>query len=603
MCSNDVSCQSQFTRRDLHLLSQSSTKSPLRVITLIDFDCFYAQCEAVRLGLPPSQALGVQQFQHVIAINYPARAAGLKKVVTAVEAREKCPEIVLQHVPTWREGDTTWRYRDDVLQHMSTDKSSLDYYRLQSRRAIQIVKDALPATSRRIEKAGIDELFVDLSVPVYDVLVKRHPELLDGDSEKHLPKPFDVTLDWDDDQLVQCESETEDGNPEHDTLDWHIIALQIGSQIVREIRKKILDGLNYTCSAGIAHNKVVAKLAAGHNKPNKQTVVRKCCTGSFLNGYKLTKLRGLGGKLGRQVVTAFDEEVISGLLQFPLKEMQSKLGTQSGHWVYHVIRGLEDSEVVQRTEIKSMFSAKTFTPSITSLEQAERWLRIFAADIVGRLEDEEGRRPTTIAVHHHIQGRFGPTRSKQTQIPAGATLDTECLFKLSKELLIKISDEGPSWPCLTLSVGVSHFRDLEKANQLISGFTTAGHYRPNTSSEGRLYTSSSAKRPLEEPLSSNDRPKKHTILDFQGFSQSPTTKIDRRHVVDVASEGPCSEDHEAPDRLQPTKEQTDQDPPAEVTRDDDGAGLYCCPLCSDQVPAHGVLEHLDWHVAFDLRDA
>lgn len=521
-------------------------------------------------------------------------------MVTAVEAREKCPDIVLQHVPTWREGDTTWRYRDDVLQHMSTDKSSLDYYRLQSRRAIQIVKDALPATSRRIEKAGIDEVFIDLSVPVYDVLVERYPELLDCDGETHLPKPLDITLDWDDDQLVQCESETEDGNPEHDMLDWHIIALQIGSQIVREIRKKILDGLNYTCSAGIAHNKVVAKLAAGHNKPNKQTVIRKCCTGTFLNGYKSTKLRGLGGKLGRQVVTTFDVEVISELLQFSLKEMQSKLGSQSGHWVYHVIRGLEDSEVVQRTEIKSMLSAKTFTPSITGIDQAERWLRIFAADIVGRLEDEEGRRPTTVAVHHHIQGRFGPTRSKQTQIPASSNIDTECLFKLSKELLVKISDEAPSWPCLTLSVGVSHFRDLEKANQLISGFTTSGP-RPNTS-EGRLYTSSSAKRPLEEAPTSNDRPKKHTILDFQGFSHSPQIEADEQ-PGDPTNEIPPSENHTAPGQLQPTiQEQTEQDPPSEGETREDGAGLYCCPLCSEKVPAHGVLEHLDWHVAFDLRD-
>lgn len=598
MGSNDLSGESQFTRRDLQLLSQASTKSPLRVIALIDFDCFYAQCEGVRLGLPPSQPLGVQQFLHVIATNYAARAAGLKKVVTAVEAREKCPEIVLQHVPTWREGDTTWRYRDDAREYMDSDKSSLDYYRLQSRKAIQIVKNALPAASRRIEKAGIDEVFIDLSIPVYDILVKRYPELLGYESR--LPKPLDITTDWEDDQLVQCEAENEDENPEHDTIDWHIIALQVGSEIVREIRKKILDGLNYTCSAGIAHNKVVAKLAAGHNKPNKQTVIRKCCTGSFLSGYKVTKLRGLGGKLGRQVVATFGVEIISDLLQFPLKEMQTKLGTQAGHWVYHVIRGFEDSEVVQRTEIKSMLSAKTFSPSITGIDQAERWLRIFAADIVGRMEDEEGRRPTTIAVHHHIQGRFGPTRSKQAQIPAGATLDTECLFKLSKDLLVKISNEAPSWPCLTLSIGVSHFRDVDKSNQLISGFTTSGK-GPDSTSELRLFTSSLAKRSLEEPTS-NERPRKHTLLDFRGFSQKPEKD---EHALchtdgDLLSHT-LAEENMAPDpnQFQQARHEMDQDSSDAMTN---AAGLYRCPLCSKQVPDHDVLEHLDWHVAVDLHD-
>ena len=60
---------SRFTYRDLRLLSKASVDSALRVITLIDFDCFYAQCESVRLGLPPEQPLGVQQFKHVIAMN------------------------------------------------------------------------------------------------------------------------------------------------------------------------------------------------------------------------------------------------------------------------------------------------------------------------------------------------------------------------------------------------------------------------------------------------------------------------------------------------------------------------------------------------------
>ncbi|KEF63022.1 uncharacterized protein A1O9_00997 [Exophiala aquamarina CBS 119918] len=593
---NDIPCKSQFTRRDLHLLSQSSTKSPLRVIALIDFDCFYAQCEGVRLGLPADQPLGVQQFLHVIAINYPARAAGLKKVVTAVEAREKCPNIVLQHVPTWREGDTNWRYRDDVLQHMATDKSSLDYYRLQSRKAIELVKEALPTASRRIEKAGIDEVFIDLSGPVYDVLVQRFPDLLACESD--LPNPSNIVLDWEDDQLVPCEPEVE-SKRNHEALDWHIIALNVGSEIVRDIRRKIMSGLNYTSSAGIAHNKVLAKLAAGHNKPNKQTIVRKCSTSSFLSGYKITKLRGLGGKLGRQVVTIYGLETISDLLQFPLKEMQSKLGSQSGKWVYQAIRGLEDSEVVQRTEIKSMLSAKTFSPSIAGPQQAERWLRIFAADIVGRLEDEEGRRPTTVAVHHHIRGRFGPTRSKQTPIPAGTNIDAECLYKLSKELLGKISEEGPSWPCLTLSVGVSHFRDTGKSSQLISGFTVPLSAKP--SSDRPLQTiSSSLKRSSDEPLP-DERSKKPTILDFHGFSHSPTKSARASSSrdgsgVQTSSDNITSSQH----RLRSAKEQVDREPSELNSLDKEG--IYRCPHCSEEVPAQTVLEHLDWHVALDLHD-
>jgi DNA polymerase eta len=75
---------------------------------LIDFDAFYAQCETVRLELSPTIPLAVQQWNAIIALNYPARDFGLKRGASVEEARRLCPEFMLQHVATWREGKTTW---------------------------------------------------------------------------------------------------------------------------------------------------------------------------------------------------------------------------------------------------------------------------------------------------------------------------------------------------------------------------------------------------------------------------------------------------------------------------------------------------------------
>ena len=44
-----------------------------RVILLLDLDCFYAQCETVRLGLDPSLPLCLLQWNSALAVNYPAR--------------------------------------------------------------------------------------------------------------------------------------------------------------------------------------------------------------------------------------------------------------------------------------------------------------------------------------------------------------------------------------------------------------------------------------------------------------------------------------------------------------------------------------------------
>lgn len=51
------------------------------------------------------------------------------------------------------------------------------------------------------------------------------------------------------------------------------IKLLIASSIVSEIRAAVKEQTGYECSAGIAHNKILAKLVCGLNKPNKQTIL------------------------------------------------------------------------------------------------------------------------------------------------------------------------------------------------------------------------------------------------------------------------------------------------------------------------------------------
>lgn len=54
--------QSQFTFRNLSQMASYNPSCPLRVVTHIDLDCFYAQAEMVRLGVPEDRPLAVQQW-------------------------------------------------------------------------------------------------------------------------------------------------------------------------------------------------------------------------------------------------------------------------------------------------------------------------------------------------------------------------------------------------------------------------------------------------------------------------------------------------------------------------------------------------------------
>src|SRR5204863_8056526 len=152
---SSANTSSRFTYRHLHLLRTYSTRTPLRVIAHIDLDAFYAQCEMVRLNTPRDQPLAVQQWESLIAVNYAARSFGVSRMINAREARKRCPQLITQHVATFREGDGgTWRYRDDASDRIDTDKVSLDPYRAESRKILEVVKASLLAWAEKLDQSG-----------------------------------------------------------------------------------------------------------------------------------------------------------------------------------------------------------------------------------------------------------------------------------------------------------------------------------------------------------------------------------------------------------------------------------------------------------------
>lgn len=466
--------KSRFTYKHLSQLKTYSPQTPLRVIAHVDLDAFYAQCETVRLGIDPSKPLAVQQWQGLIAINYPARAFGLSRHVTSTEALKLCPDLIMQHVATWKEGDDKWGYSDDAFKEIATRKVSLDPYRLESRKILKCIKEALPEGTQRVEKASIDEVFMDLSAQVHGILLERYPELKGpppyDDPSEHLPKVPTTVLDWKADALVETGREDgEDRDP-----DWDDMVVVLASEIVRDVRKAVFDTLGYTCSGGVAKNKMLAKLGSGYKKPNQQTVIRSRAVKHFLSGMKFTKIRNLGGKLGDEVVAMFGTDKVEELLEQPLEQLK-RLGDDTGSWLYNTIRGEDHSEVNPRTQIKSMLSAKSFRPTINSFEQGVRWLRIFAADIFSRCVEEgvleNKRRPRTINLHHR-QG--AQTRSRSSPIPQGKPLSEAMLFDLAKNLLAQVVVDGRAWPCANLSLSIGGFEDGITNNKGIGGFLVRG---------------------------------------------------------------------------------------------------------------------------------
>ncbi|CCX05589.1 Similar to N-acetyltransferase eso1; acc. no. O42917 [Pyronema omphalodes CBS 100304] len=573
-----MSPRSRYTYRDLTGLSKYSVNTPLR-----------AQCEMKRLGVDPETPLAVQQWRNLIAVNYPARAAGVTRHISGVEALKICPEIKLVHVATWAAGSTSWSYSDSP--DMANSKSCLDPYRGESKKILAVLREVCKMT----EKASIDESFLDLSGDIYERLIKEYPQLREEDrewEEEYLPMPPRTKLEWHGSHLVE-KDKLPDEEEEEEDVDWDDVVMSMAAQIVADARKKVFDRLGYTCSAGIASNKMMAKLGAGYKKPNQQTVVRPSAVQPFLATFKFTKIRNLGGKLGIQISEHFKTESLTELLDIRLPQFFSILPEDTATYVYHLIRGQDFSVVSPQTLLKSMLSAKSFQPPHlpNSIPDAQKWLQVFISDIYSRLQDEgvmEGkRRPKTMAIS--FTPKIGQSRSKIRQIPGAASMSRDLLVRTAEGLLRTVVEmERGAWPAIRMSLQVGGFEEREEGNMGIGGFLLRGDAARNAA----------VKRIAEE--GGEVVQKKRKVGDGGGIGRFFTAR--REEEEDYQDPGEALEIAEGGDGGETTGAVGAAQALGEI---EDDVGLedfvYKCPDCQAKIPIEEGEEHRDWHFAKSLE--
>ncbi|ORX40640.1 hypothetical protein BD324DRAFT_647559 [Kockovaella imperatae] len=501
-----------------HLLSPSALtpSNPFRVIAHCDVDAAYAQFEAARIGSPDDAPLIVIQWETIIAVNYPARKYGITRCagMGPKEALELCPHLTVVHTATFRPGEMESGYWDDA--NVLTHKVSLDPYRKESAKIMAIFKELVPAGS--VEKASIDEAYIDLTPVVIEQLLERFPFLssvpLDAPRglDSHLPPA--PPIQWSHTDNLLPDEETNDDIPsspmsqrslEDEELHvrprtptpWRDWALVIGAEIMTMVRKEIWTRLHYTCSSGIAHNKAMAK-----RKPNGQTILRHSAVRRFLATRDFTEIRNLGGKLGRAIGEEYGSERVEDLLNVTLPEMQAKFGDEV-IWVYNLIRGIDETALTSRTLPKSMIASKNVLPAITKPSEGERIIKLLGGELALRLREAREISPhlwaKTLVLSWRIGFGYGVNnvRSRQCGFPQlnvpkadDPTISSEKLEAIQhhmlEELIVKLGQR--MWDAVakglwvrskqtlitTLSMQFTGVQRVEEGQKGIGGFLTAG---------------------------------------------------------------------------------------------------------------------------------
>lgn len=474
-------CRSDFKVSDLRMLNSPAVayQLPLAVIALMDMNAFFAQCEQIRLNCSIDDPVVCCQWASLIAVSYAARRYGISRMDTLKSAQTKCPSLIVGHAAVFKKGETHWLYLDGPPDQ-SIHKVSLDPYRRELRKIFKI----LSRECDLVEKASVDESYLDLGRLVYNRLVDLFPfllELNDDESLPSVPASLPDGLRW---QGKVFPSEEEIFNKNHDMLlshnyiqqqttvqgeatdneydlyvqiqDWDDICMLIGSQALYKIRSEVYKELKYTTSGGVASTKTVAKLAAGFVKPDFQTIIRPRATFSFLNKFELLDITQMGGQLGERVMFKLGASHGGNSIKlirdnWSLLQIQSEFPNEEdlAEKIYKLCRGQFQQEIKLRTVVKSMMSRKNFQERnpVKTVKDCYDWIRCFVGDLYGRLVElddenlnllllqklygdrEKIYRPRTVSIQ--LITTAWSRMSKQTQFPIIKDLEK---FKSSLEL-------------------------------------------------------------------------------------------------------------------------------------------------------------------------
>ncbi|XP_018793219.1 PREDICTED: DNA polymerase eta [Bactrocera latifrons] len=461
-----------------------------RVVVLVDMDCFFCQVEEKLNPQLKGQPIAVVQYNAwrgggIIAVNYAAREKGVTRHMRGDEAKERCPEIQLVKVPNIREKADLGKYREagkevaTVLQRFTPllGRASVDEAYLDITEEVNKRLEDMNAGSFMLQPAALINTYAVGYTGIGDYL---------NVITKHFNEPNEEYLDTEYGSYAQA----------HDYADMAAvrqsdIRLIIGAAVASEVRAAVKAETGYECSAGIAHNKILAKLACGINKPNKQTILPLGEIPKLFETLPLTKIHGLGGKFGENICTCLNIRFLAELLPFSEQELQRKFDERNGTWLYNICRGIDLEAVTPRFYSKSIGCCKKFPGrnNITGLNTLRHWLGELSNEICDRMEKDmlENNRRAKQMVLSFVQEFDGEEVSGSRSVPLKG-YDQEMLTKSSLEVLQRHTKQffksGSSLalnnPIKFLGISVGKFETLQSGqNKLQEMFANMAAKKKN----------------------------------------------------------------------------------------------------------------------------
>jgi len=229
------------------------------------------------------------------------------------------------------------------------------------------------------------------------------------------------------------------------------------SLIAQEIRDKIFEKTGLRASAGVSINKFLAKVASDINKPNGQKTITPEEVIPFLEELPIAKFFGVGKVTAQKM---YKLGIYKGIdLKAKSLEELTELFGKSGQHYYHIVRGIQHSQVIPNRPRKSVATEHTFLDDLGNYNLIVKELEKISVELEKRMKKHNAK-GKTITLKIKYNNFTLQTRSKTIQT---FTNDKNIFYPIVVALLQQAPLQKPV-RLLGISISnLNHIKQMEKS--------------------------------------------------------------------------------------------------------------------------------------------
>ncbi len=179
-----------------------------------------------------------------------------------------------------------------------------------------------------------------------------------------------------------------------------------------ELRSRIMRETGLPISFGLSTNKTVSKVATGEAKPSNQIKIDNGFEKPFLAPLSIKKIPSVGDKTFQSLCHLGIKKVAT-VQQMPIEMMESVFG-KHGRSIWLKSNGIDNSQIIQYHERKSISSERTLGRDSTDVHQLKTIIRAMAENLAFQLRN--GQKLTSCITVKIRYSDFN-THTKQAHVP------------------------------------------------------------------------------------------------------------------------------------------------------------------------------------------